>query len=189
MTMATPAEDRSALTGTWVLDPSHSRLGFSARHAMIATVRGGFGDISGTITLDGTKPSASHAEVTIQAASISTGADARDDHLRSADFLDVESHPTITFVSTAAEEGDGPGEYRLTGDLTIRNVTRPVVLDVEYRGSAADPFGNRRAGFELRGTINRKDFGLTWNAALEGGGILVSDKVKLELDISAIRQE
>jgi polyisoprenoid-binding protein YceI len=188
MTTATPAEDLSAITGTWTLDPAHSRLGFSARHAMIATVRGGFGEISGALTLDGTDPTASHAEVTLQAASISTGTEARDDHLRSPDFLDVENYPTITFVSTSAEEGDDEGEYRLSGDLTIRGVTRPVTLDVEYQGSATDPFGNNRAGFEARATINRKDFGLTWNAALEGGGILVSDKVKLELDISAIRQ-
>ena len=175
-----------SLTGTYDLDPAHSRLGFVARHAMVTKVRGQFREFAGTLHLDEADPSSSTAEVTIQVASLTTAQEQRDEHLRGADFFDVERYPTITFRSTAAERL-GADTYRLTGDLTIRGVTRPVSIDFEHTGSAVDPFGNHRTGFEGRTQVNRKDWGLTWNVALETGGILVSDKVSLELDVSAVR--
>ena len=182
--MTTPTLD---LTGTWDLDPSHSRLGFAARHAMVATVRGGFNVFSGVIVLDHANPEKTTAEVEIDAASISTGNDQRDGHLRSADFLDVEQFPTLTFRSTSAEQVD-QDTYRMVGDLTIKGQSRPVTLELDFQGSSLDPFGNTRAGFEGRTTINRKDWGLSWNVAIEGGGILVGEKVKIELDVSAIKR-
>lgn len=174
------------LTGTWDIDPAHTRLGFAARHAMVATVRGGFDVFSGNIVIDHKNPSASSAEVEINAASISTGNEQRDGHLTSADFLDVEQYPTITFRSTSAEEVD-PDTYKMIGDLTIKGQSHPVTLELDFQGTGGDPFGNTRAGFEGRTTINRKDWGLSWNVAIEGGGILVGEKVKLELDVSAIK--
>lgn len=174
------------LTGTWTLDPTHSRLGFSARHAMVATVRGGFESFSGSITIDADNPAASKAEVTIDASSITTGNADRDNHLRTNDFLDVPNHPNLTFTSTGVKAGQDDA-YVLLGDLTIRGVTRPVEIAIEFQGLAKDPFGNTRAGFEGRTSINRKDFGVSFNAPLETGGVLVSDKVKIELDISAIK--
>jgi polyisoprenoid-binding protein YceI len=175
------------LTGTWDIDPSHTRLGFAARHAMVATVRGGFDVFSGQIEIDEANPAASSATVEIDAASISTGNAQRDEHVRGADFLDVATHPTITFRSTSAEKVDDD-EYKLIGELTIKGVAQPVTLDLEFQGSSKDPFGNTRAGFEGKTTINRKDWGLSWNVAIEGGGILVGEKVKLELDVSAIKR-
>jgi polyisoprenoid-binding protein YceI len=175
------------LTGTWDIDPSHSRLGFAARHAMVATVRGGFDVFSGTIVIDHDNPAASSAHVEIDTASISTGNEQRDQHVRGADFLDVENFPKITFTSTSAEE-IAPDTYKLVGDLTIKGNSRPVTLELDYQGSSSDPFGNTRAGFEGKATINRKDWGLSWNVAIEGGGILVGEKVKLELDVSAIKR-
>ena len=175
------------LTGTWDLDPAHTRLGFAARHAMVATVRGNFGVFSGVIAIDSADPTRSTAEVRVDAASLTTGNEQRDAHLKSPDFLDVERYPEIVFRSTGAEVVSDD-EFKLHGELTVRDQTRPVVLDLEFQGSSPDPFGNLRAGFEGRTTINRKDWGLTWNVAIEGGGILVGDKVKLELDVSAIRR-
>lgn len=179
--------DRGTLTGTWALDPAHSRLGFSARHAMVATVRGSFGDFAGVLRLDAGDPARSTAEVTIQAASIDTGTPDRDAHLRSGDFLDVEEFTTLEFRSTGARTLS-ESDYVLSGELTIRGATRPVELAVTHLGTSTDPFGNLRAGFEGETVISRKDFGLTWNVALETGGFLVSDKVKITLDISAIKQ-
>ncbi|HEX5017906.1 MAG TPA: YceI family protein [Actinomycetes bacterium] len=173
-------------TGTWTIDPSHTRVGFSAKHAMVATVRGQFNEFSGTLQLDGSAPERSSAEVTIQAASISTGSNDRDNHLRSPDFLDVENIPELTFRS-ASVRYEGGDDFVMVGDLTIRGTTRPVELAVELEGLATDPFGNERIGFSGETTISRKDFGLTWNVALEAGGVLVSDKVKITLDVSAIR--
>jgi polyisoprenoid-binding protein YceI len=177
----------TALTGTWNIDPAHTRIGFSARHAMVATVRGSFTDVTGVLQLNGDDPTRSTAEVTIQTASINTGQPDRDTHLRSGDFFDVEKYPTITFKSTSAR-AEGDDEYVLVGDLTVRDVTRPVELEITYLGAATDPFGNSRAGFEGSTEISRKDFGLTWNVALETGGFLVSDKVKITVDVSAILQ-
>lgn len=177
--------DLSNVTGTWNLDVAHTRLGFSAKHAMVTTVRGAFLDFEGSLRLDGDQPANSSAEVTIQAASFNSGNEQRDNHVRGADFLDVENHPTLTFRSTQVRTtGD---EFVLVGDLTIRGTTRPVEIAVELEGAEKDPFGNQRIGFSAETTISRKEFGLTWNVPLDGGGILVSDKVKITLDVSAVR--
>lgn len=174
-------------TGTWIIDPSHTRIGFSAKHAMVATVRGQFADFDGALTLDGSAPENSSAEVTIATSSISSGSEDRDSHLRSDDFLDVETHPEMTFRSTGVRYHSGD-DFVMLGDLAIRGTVRPVELEVELEGLATDPFGNERIGFSGETTISRKDFGLTWNVALEAGGLLVSDKVKITLDVSAIKQ-
>lgn len=176
------------LTGTYAIDPTHSRIGFVARHAMVTKVRGSFNEFEGSGFFDAEHPESSKLELTIQAASIDTRNADRDAHLRSNDFFDMEAHPEITFASTAVEEL-GDAEYRVTGDLTIKGVTNPVTVDLEHTGSAVDPFGNQRIGFEGTTTVNRKDWGVNWNAALETGGVLVSEKVTLELDVSAIRTD
>jgi polyisoprenoid-binding protein YceI len=177
----------SQLAGDWDLDPSHTGLRFSARHAMVATVRGGFKAFSGSLHFDADDVAKSTAEVTIDATSVDTGTDGRDDHLRSADFFDVEKYPTITFSTTRVEQVDDEN-FLLVGDLTIKDVTKEVSIKVEFLGLSPDPWGNTRAGFEGKGEINRKDWGLEWNAALETGGVLVSDKVKLTLDVSAVKR-
>jgi polyisoprenoid-binding protein YceI len=177
--------ERDALTGDYTIDASHSRLGFSARHAMVTTVRGQFTDFEGAAHVDADNPAASTVSLTIRPASISTGSADRDGHLVSADFFDVENHGEITFVSTSVER-DGT-EWTITGDLTIKGTTRSVTIPFEETGTAIDPFGNTRVGFEGATTINRKDWDLSWNAALETGGVLVSEKIKLEFDVSAIR--
>lgn len=174
------------LTGTYTLDPSHSRIGFVARHAMIAKVRGAFNEVSGTATIDGANPSASSLEVTIQAGSVDTRDANRDGHLASPDFFDVATYPTITFVATGFEV-TGDDTVEVTGNLTIKDVTKPVSVPFEFGGAATDPFGNHRIGFEGQVSVNRKDWGLTWNAALETGGVLVSDKVTLEFEVSAVQ--
>jgi polyisoprenoid-binding protein YceI len=174
------------IAGDYVIDASHSHLGFSARHAMVTTVRGSFEEFEGAAHVDTANPAASSVTVTIQAASITTGNEQRDGHLKTGDFFDVEAHPTITFVSTAVSR-DG-SDWDITGDLTINDVTRSVTVPFEQTGSAKDPYGNLRIGFEGGITINRSDWGLAFNAALETGGVLVSEKVKLDFDISAIAQ-
>lgn len=174
------------LTGTWTLDPAHTRIGFVARHAMVTKVRGSFNEFEGTAVLDGANPANSHAEVTIKAASIDTRNAQRDEHLRSNDFLAMQEYPEITFTSTGARQVDDT-TFELTGDLTIRGVTKSITIPFTFEGAAKDPFGNLRAGFEGSVAINRKDWGVTWNAALEGGGVLVSDRVTLEFEISAIK--
>ncbi|WDZ83264.1 YceI family protein [Micromonospora cathayae] len=187
MSTQTPTADLAQLTGTYVLDPSHTRIGFVARHAMVTKVRGAFNEFEGTVNFDGTNPAATAVTVTIKAASIDTRNAQRDEHLRSNDFLAMDEYPEITFVSTAFRQ-TGDDTFDLVGDLTVRGVTHPVTIPFTYEGSAADPFGNLRVGFEGAVTINRKDYGVTWNAALETGGVLVSDKVVLEFEISAIKQ-
>jgi polyisoprenoid-binding protein YceI len=184
VTTTTPAE---TLSGKYILDPAHSRIGFVARHAMVTKVRGSFNDFEGTGYFDAVDPSRSHLEVTVKAASIDTRNADRDAHLRTNDFFDMETYPEIRFVSTAVEPVDET-TYRVTGDLTIKGVTRPVSIDFEYTGSAVDPFGNQRLGLEGSTTVNRKDWGINWNAALDTGGVLVSEKVVLEFEVSAIRQ-
>ncbi len=174
------------LAGTYTLDPSHSRIGFVARHAMIAKVRGAFNEVSGTATIDGANPAASSLEVTIQAGSIDTRDANRDGHLASPDFFDAGTYPTITFVATGFEITDDE-TVEVTGDLTIKDVTNSVTVPFTFGGAATDPFGNHRIGFEGQVVVNRKDWGLTWNAALETGGVLVSDKVTLEFEVSAIQ--
>jgi polyisoprenoid-binding protein YceI len=174
------------ISGDYTLDVSHSRLGFSARHAMVTTVRGAFKDFEGTAHIDTADPAASKVELTIKADSIDTGVADRDAHLRSADFFEIEQHPEITFTSTDVQRA--ADDWTITGDLTIKGNTLPITVEFESTGSARDPFGNLRIGFEGRTTLSRKDWGLTWNAALETGGFLVSDKIKLEFDISAIQR-
>ncbi|HEY2832266.1 MAG TPA: YceI family protein [Sporichthyaceae bacterium] len=174
------------LTGTWTVDAAHSRVGFTARHAMVTKVRGSFTDFAATAQLNVENPADSHIDVTIEVASVNTGNDQRDGHLRTNDFFDAETYPQIRFVSTNVERLD-PENYRLTGDLTIKGITKPVAVDFEFSGVATDPYGNQRAGFEGKATINRKDWGVSFNAALETGGVLVSEKIGLEFDISAIR--
>lgn len=176
----------SDIAGDYVLDPSHSRLGFSARHAMVTKVRGSFEEFEGTAHVDTVTPASSKVELTIQAASVTTGNEQRDGHLKTPDFFDIENHPTITFVSThVARDGS---EWAITGNLTINDVTKSVTIHFEETGSAKDPYGNTRIGFEGSTTIDRTEWNLNFNATLETGGVLVSEKVKLEFDISAIAQ-
>jgi polyisoprenoid-binding protein YceI len=179
----TPAE----LSGRYTIDPTHSRMGFVARHAMVTKVRGAFNAFEGTAVLDFADPSRSSAAVSIEVESIDTRQAQRDAHLRTNDFFDAPSFPTITFTSTAAEQVDGT-TFRLHGDLTIKGVTKPVTFDLEFGGVGKDPWGNTRAGFTVTGTINRKDFGMAYNAVLETGGIMVGEKVSIELDIEATLQ-
>lgn len=176
----------AALTGDYTIDPAHSSIGFTVRHAMVTNVRGSFGDHEGVLTLDGSDPSKSSASIDVRIASVDTGIADRDGHLVSADFFDAETFPLMTFRSTSAEQLGGD-TYRVTGDLTIKDVTRPLSIDLEFNGSATDVYGNERVGFEGGTDILRSDWGLTWNAALETGGVMVSDKVKLSFDISAIK--
>jgi polyisoprenoid-binding protein YceI len=176
------------LTGDYVIDVAHSRIGFVARHAMVTKVRGAFNDFEGTAHLDGNDPTKSSASVTVQVASVDTRQPQRDEHLRTNDFFDAPAFPTITFVSTAVEQIDDEN-FRMTGDLTIKDVTKPVSIDFEFTGSAKDPFGNERVGFEGTTVINRKDFGVNFNAVMETGGVMVSEKITLEFEISAIKQQ
>src|SRR5437660_10388446 len=163
--LMTVATDLSTTTGTWVIDPAHTRLGFAAKHAMVTTVRGSFGTFDGKLVLDGENPADSRAEVTIDAASINTGQEQRDGHLKSADFLDVDNFPTLTFASTEIRpDGD---EFVLVGDLTIRGTTRRVEIASKPEGVVVDPYGNTKIGFSGETTISRKDFGLTWHVPLE----------------------
>lgn len=172
-------------TGTWNVDPSHSNVGFTARHLMVTKVRGSFGTFGGSITV-ADDPLQSKVEATVDAASIDTSDANRDGHLKSADFFDVENFPTWTFVSTGLD-AKGGNEYTLTGDLTIKGVTKSVDFALEFDGVATDPWGNTKAGFTAETEISRKDFGLEWNVALETGGVLVGDKVKIQLDIQAVK--
>ena len=182
----TTASDNLTVTGRYDLDPAHSRLGFVARHAMVTKVRGQFSDFSGSLYLDEDDPGRSTAEVDVQMASVSTGQPQRDEHLRSPDFFDAATYPVMTFRSTGAER-TGDDTYQLTGDLTIKGETHAVTFDLEFTGIILDAFGNDRAGFEGRATIYRKDWGLTWNAVLEAGGVMVSDKIQIELDVAAVK--
>ncbi|MET8561440.1 YceI family protein [Streptomyces flaveolus] len=183
---AAAGPDLTALTGDYTIDPSHSTIGFVARHAMVTNVKGGFQDFTGTLHLDGADPSKSTATLDVQMASIETGNPDRDGHLKSSDFFKIDEFPVMTFRSTKAESLGGD-DYRITGDLSLLGVTKPLTIDLEFNGAAKDPFGNERVGFEGKAEILRSEWGLTWNAALETGGVLVSDKIKLVFDISAIK--
>jgi polyisoprenoid-binding protein YceI len=189
MTTATEATTTAveSLTGDYQIDPSHSRLGFAAKHAMVATVRGGFKVYSGEVHLDEEHPENSWAKVEIDAESVDTGNADRDAHLKTPDFFDLANHPKITFASTKVEKVDDD-VYTLIGDLTINDKTNPVAVEFELTGTSNDPWGNFRAGFEGRTTVNRRDWDLAWNVALDKGGVLVSEKVKLEFDIAAVKQ-
>jgi polyisoprenoid-binding protein YceI len=170
---------------TWKLDPSHTAVEFSAKHLMITTGKGRITDIEGTIVSDEKNPQNSSVEATLKAASIDTRTDQRDQHLRSADFLHAELFPDIKFRSTRIE--GGKENFKLTGDLTIRDVTRPITLDVQFEGRTKDPWGGERVGFSATGKIDRRDFGLTWNQALEAGGVVVGNDIKISLEVEAVR--
>lgn len=175
----------ATLSGTYTLDPTHTEIGFVTRHAMVTKVRGAFTEFVGTATTAENLTGA-HIDLTIQAASVTTNNADRDGHLRSGDFFDVETYPTIRFASTHVTS-PSPEVLRVEGDLTIKSVTRPVAIDFAFEGAAVDPFGNERVGLSGEVVVNRKDFDLTWNAALETGGVLVSENVTLTFEVSAIR--
>ncbi|MBO0729196.1 MAG: polyisoprenoid-binding protein [Acidimicrobiaceae bacterium] len=174
------------VAGTWVIDPVHSEVAFSVRHLMVSKVRGNFKTFAGTITI-GEDPLQSKVEATIDVTSVETGDTTRDDHLRSQDFFHVDNHPTITFVSTSVTPSGG--DYELTGDLTVHGVTRPVSLTLEFNGVSPDPWGGTRAGFSAETEINRKDYGVDFNMPLDGGGVVVGDKVKISLEVEAVLQK
>ncbi|WNG44150.1 YceI family protein [Archangium minus] len=172
----------------WNIDTTHSGIHFSVRHMVIAKVRGSFRSYSGTVALDEQDITASSVSVRIETASIDTGVEQRDTHLRSADFFDVEKFPAITFQSTKVEKSSGNG-LRVTGNLTIRDVTREVVLEAEQLGIGKDPWGNVKAAFEAKTSVDRRDFGLQWNQALETGGVLVGEKVEITLELQAVKAQ
>ncbi len=176
----------TTLSGTYALDATHTRLGFTARHAMVTKVRGSFETFEGTAELNFDEPSKSSATVSFDIDSIKTGQAQRDEHLRTNDFFDAPTFPKGTFVSTAVNKVDDE-TFELVGDLTLKGVTKPVTITFEYTGSATDPYNNVRQGFEGNATINRKDWGIEYNAALETGGVLISDKITLEFDVSAVK--
>ena len=176
----------SALNGDWDFDPAHTRIGFSARHAMVTTVRGSFNDVSGHFYADLDDMTKSSAEIVLKTASVDTRSQQRDDHLRSPDFFDVEKWPEIRFESTQIEEVEDRA-YMVSGNLTIRDITKFVTIPIELIGVQTDAFGALRAGFEGSRRINRRDFGLEWNMPLDSGGMLVSEKISLEFEISAIK--
>jgi polyisoprenoid-binding protein YceI len=186
---ATPAAGTPVQTAmtTWTIDTAHSHVGFAIKHLMIATVRGQFPGVRGTVTVDESDPTTASIDITILTSTVTTGDEKRDGHLRSPDFFDVERHPKITFRSKRIEGKSGDA-LRVVGDLTIRDVTREVVLDVELLGRAKDPWGQEHAAFEANTKINRADYGLTWNAALETGGMLVGDEVKISIEAQLLKQ-
>jgi polyisoprenoid-binding protein YceI len=189
-TSTVPAPVPGAFPGgsSWHIDPAHSHVEFAVRHLMISSVKGAFGDVQGTVWVDGSDSRTVLVDVTIQVASIDTRQEQRDAHLRSADFFDAARFPTITFRSRMLKGNDLDGNFHLVGDLTIRDVSREVVLDVSAEGRLTDPWGAERAGFSARGKIDRRDFGLTWNQALETGGALVGNDVKITVEVELIRQ-
>jgi polyisoprenoid-binding protein YceI len=189
-TSTLPAPVPGGLAGgsSWKIDPAHSHVEFAVRHLMISSVKGAFGDVQGTVWVDESEARTVLVDITIQVASIDTRQEQRDAHLHSADFFDAARFPTITFRSRMVEGNHHDSEFRLVGDLTIRDVTREVMLDVSAEGSLTDPWGAERAGFSAQGKIDRTDFGLTWNQTLETGGVLVSNEVKISVEVELIRQ-
>jgi len=182
-TATTPATG----TTTWAVDPTHSLVEFAVKHLMISTVRGRFGDVKGTIRINEADPKQSQVEIEIPTASIDTRADQRDAHLRSPDFFHVDRYPAMKFVSKRVE-GDVNGEFKLIGDLTIRDQTKEVTLEAEFQGKTRDPWGGDRMGFEAKGKINRKDFGLNWNQALDAGGWVLGDDIKMTIAVELVKQ-
>ena len=187
---ATPVGGTATQSGqktTWVIDAAHSNVGFSIKHLMISSVRGSFTEVHGTVKVDENDPTTAEVDITIPTASVTTRDEKRDGHLRSPDFFDAEQFPNMTFRSKRVERGSGDS-FRVIGDLTIRGITREVELDVELAGRAKDPWGNEKAGFEATTKIKRSDYGLTWNAALETGGVLVGDDVKISIEAELQKQ-
>jgi polyisoprenoid-binding protein YceI len=176
-----------AYADTWNIDPAHTSVEFSVRHMMISNVKGQFQKTSGTITTNGSDPASATIDATIDASSVDTRVERRDMHLKSPDFLYVAKYPTITFKSTKVEAA-GPNKWKVTGDLTLHGVTKPVVLDVESSGPPVNVMGNTRAGASATTQIKRSDFGLTWNKALEAGGVMVGDEVAISIDIEAVKK-
>jgi len=172
---------------TYSLDRNHTRLEFSAKHLMVSTVRGSFEDFAGTVEIDGDDPTTARGRVTVKTGSLWTGVEMRDNHLRSDDFFGVEKYPEMTFQSTAVEK-TGDDTYKVTGDLTIREITRPITLAVEVEGQIIDPWGNERVGLSGRGRLNRKDWGLNWNQAIEAGGVVVSDHINISVEAALVRK-
>ena len=187
-TTTTPQTTASPQTTTWSLDPSHSEIGFQVKHLMITSVRGKFDKFDIHATCPANDFEKVHVEFTADTASVNTSSEQRDGHLKSADFFDSENHPQMTFKSNGMKKISGD-DYEMSGDLTIRGVTKPVKVKVEVAGMVKDPYGQTKAGFIVEGKINRKDFGLLWNATLETGGLMVSDDVKIHADIQMIRKE
>ena len=174
------------LSGDYTIDPTHSQVGFVARHLMVSKVRGAFDEFAGRIHLDAADPAQSSAEIVIQVASVDTRNAQRDGHLRSSDFFAIDEYPEIVFRSTRVER-TGEETVRVTGDLTVRGVTRPVAVDLTFTGAAVDLQGTLRVGFEGEAKISRKEWGLNWNVALDAGGVLISDEVRLELELQAVK--
>jgi polyisoprenoid-binding protein YceI len=189
VTITSKTNEKASLIGTrWQLDPAHTTVEFAVKHMMITTVRGRFGSVTGSIYVDPARPHRPEVNVTIDAASLDTREAKRDAHLKSADFLDAANHETLTFVGKRIE-GDLARTFRLIGDLTIRGITREVVLDAEFEGHTKDPWGGERLGFSATTRINRKDFDLKWNVALETGGVLVGDEVRLTIDTQLVKEQ
>jgi polyisoprenoid-binding protein YceI len=186
--MTTAATPTATAVTTWSVDPAHSLVEFAVKHLMISTVRGRFGDVKGMIIHNETDPKRSRVEIEIGTASIDTRSEQRDGHLRSPDFFDVERFPTMKFTSKRID-GDIDGEFKLVGDLKIRDQTREVTLDASFQGRTKDPWGGDRMGFEAKGKVNRKDFGLNWNQALEAGGWLLGDDIKLSIEVELVKQK
>lgn len=172
---------------TWNVDPAHAEIGFAVRHLMISTVRGRFGSVTGTVLADEENPKNSKIDVSVDVTSIDTRQEMRDNHLRSADFFDAANHPTMHFVSKRIE-GNVPENFKIIGDLTIRGNTHEATLNASLEGRGMDPWGNERAGFSATGKIDRREFGLQWNQAMETGGVVVGDEVKLSIDVELVKQ-
>ena len=185
--MTTAASPSTGVT-TWTIDPAHSNVEFAVKHLMIATVKGRFSDVKGTVSYNDANPAASKIDIEIGTGSVDTRAEQRDAHLRSPDFFDVERFPTMTFNSKRIE-GDPNAQFKLIGDLTIKGTTHEVPLQAEFQGRTRDPWGGERMGFEAKAKINRKDFGLHWNQALDSGGWVVGDDIKLSIEVELVKQK
>ena len=185
--MASSATETATGVTTWTIDPAHSNVEFAVKHLMISTVKGRFADVKGAARFDEANPRNTQVEIDIGTGSVDTRSEQRDAHLRSADFFEVERYPTMKFKSKRID-GDTNHEFKLVGDLTIRDVTREVTLDAEFTGRGRDPWGGERLGFEAHGKINRKEFGLTWNQALEAGGWVVGEDIKLNIEVELVKQ-
>ena len=186
--LAVAALAATAWANTYNIDVSHSSVGFKVKHMMVSNVRGAFTEFEGTFTFDEDSPQAASVEAVIQVASVNTNDEKRDEHLRSPDFFNAAENPTMTFESTKLESKGG-GEFLLHGNLTLNGVTKPVTLEAEFAGLVNDPWGNTRVGFEAEGEIDRKDFGIVWSKTMDGGGLVVGDKVEIELEIEGIAQQ
>jgi polyisoprenoid-binding protein YceI len=186
MSTVTSKQSTMPATGTYAIDASHSQVGFKVRHLMVSKVRGDFAEFGGTVTIED-DPLQSHVEVEVDLASIDTRDATRDGHLRSADFFDVEKHPKMTFRSTAVREV-GDDRYDVDGELALLGVTRPLTLHATYEGAATDPWGKDRLAFSARGKVNREEFGLTWNQALESGGFLVGKDLDIEIEVEVVKE-